>query len=154
MRRQWAVGILEAKVMPESIPGALKRCRMSNSPFIPSLGVFLSWCYESQMELLGHPTPKEAKREVLVWTCQSRKDQINPISYWCSRQRATTDWQTYTAKEFDLEFAQVWDEAVELAISGYKFDAPALEKPKEPERKPCDPAEAEKHVSNIRKMFD
>ncbi|MBX8528531.1 Replication protein P [Pseudomonas cichorii] len=65
-RRSWTKGFIAARINTiDQIRFGIEQCRMSGSPFAPSVGQFIRWCKPTP-EMLGIPSTDKAFREALL----------------------------------------------------------------------------------------
>lgn len=131
-RRQWLLGLIDAGIKTQQqIDAGLTRCRIHNSPFLPSVGQFVTWCREAVEAENDLPSEIDARMamnrelakspDVRDWT------QYHPAVFWAYSQHGSFEWKQMANKDQRLAFAEVWTSVKRMLRQGFDF-ATALPK--------------------------
>ncbi|MDG6880965.1 Replication protein P [Phocoenobacter uteri] len=58
-RKVWLETLLEENITPEQLQAGLRQAKLSESPFFPSVGMFIKWCREQGYSNYGLPSEDE-----------------------------------------------------------------------------------------------
>lgn len=158
MRRQWLRGILESGIRTrEQIDGGLAIARKQSTPFLPSIGQFVSWCNQAYEASTGFPSEFDAlaamtrefskPAELRDWTAH------HGAVYWAFRSRDSYDWKNYDEKKLQAVFKATWNKARQLNASGHEFIIPLPAPEQSKEHIQSSPETAQSHISSLMDML-
>ncbi|WP_122262337.1 replication protein P [Pseudomonas syringae] len=114
-RRSWTKGFIAARINTiDQIRFGIEQCRMSGSPFAPSVGQFIKWCKPTP-EMLGIPSAGSALREALLNLHPSRSTSRQ----WShpAVRHAGLQCEMHNMTELDPDKAQdVFERAYEITV--------------------------------------
>jgi hypothetical protein len=159
VRKQWLKGLTESGINSlETIERGLTRCRAHTSPFLPSVGEFVSWCRE--VDLHGFPEAEEARRLMNAELAKPLIDrdwgELHPAIWWVYSQKTSHDWKSISDEKQAKAFSFLWTEARKLAEKNFVFQSPLARSrqiAKAPEV-PAPKAVAQKHISALMENFN
>lgn len=128
-RQEWLKGLVENGINSDTqINSGLAKCRAHNSPFLPSIGQFVTWCKESTGLMSGIPSETEARLAMIRELGKSPDirswNQCHPAVYWVYCQRTSFDWKQMSNKDLNDLFHDFWQIALKMAKDNVGFDAP------------------------------
>lgn len=145
--KQWALGLAENDCLNvDSIQRGLKQARLHDSPFLPSVGMFIKWCKPTEADL-GLPTEQEALRQALNTHGTKHKAVLYALSMVDSHalRNATTG-------DCERIWAKAWKDTVIHVANGGELPEPVA-KEMRIERKLMDRDEAIKRSRELVEMF-
>ena len=162
-KAQWLEGLIEAGLTTEgALYAGLSKARQHDSPYLPSVGMFIKWCEEAALETRGMPTELQA---YLAWSRISQyplKEQDwtreHPAVYWAAQQLAAERFNLMQEKYEHRRrerFRLAWRSAIDAALSGYDFTRilpPPPEKQEPP--KPTSKERAAEECGRLLALFD
>lgn len=121
VKRQWALGLIDAKTTEyEVIKGGLKKARQHNSPYFPSVGMFIAWCREAYIESLDVPTLDKVHRELGAYQIDSLKI-LDKYSYWCWTNLDKAKFKRVRSEASMKMLDGVYKEMIDLVLLKHKF---------------------------------
>lgn len=160
---QFLEGLVEAGLTTErQLRAGLARARRHDSPFLPSVGQFISWCEQAVVDTQGLPTETQAYLDWARIAQKPRKErdwtQTHPAVCWAAERLAAEHFNLMQEKyehRRRQRFNLVWRQAVDAAVNGYDFHAalPAPE-PQEPEGTPMDPEIGAQRLQALLAQFE
>lgn len=160
-RAEWLKGLIENGINSDSqINAGLAKCRAHNSPFLPSIGQFVTWCKEAAGSMVNLPSESEARLAMIRELSRSPDirawEQYHPAVRWAYTQKQSSDWKLLSNKDLSAAFHEIWIIALKMARENYSFDVP-LPKSYRLEEMDLPPAPKEvalAEVSRLMAMFE
>lgn len=159
-RSEWMKGFIENGINSDlQISAGLAKCRTHNSPFLPSIGQFVTWCKESTGSMANLPSESEARLAMIRELGRSPEirswNQHHPAVFWAYGQRTSFDWKQLSNKDLSQAFHDVWVTATNMAKNGHVFTAPLpqshqIESAKE---KPAPIASAMENLTDLKNLL-
>lgn len=160
-RQEWLKGLVENGInSDQQINGGLAKCRAHNSPFLPSIGQFVTWCKESTGTMSNMPTESEARLAMIRELSRSPDirawEQYHPAVRWAYSQKQSSDWKMMSTKDLNDAFHDIWVIGLKMAKDNFSFE---IQLPKSHRIEPIDLPPAPKEVaiaevSRLMSMFD
>lgn len=160
-KAEWFKGLIENNITSDlQIDAGLAKARTHNSPFLPSIGQFISWCKDSTEEQL--PPLEVCVVEIQNFVRQGRRDTYNMTPFVYHMVVKNLDF--YNFKKLEKEYDR--NKALEIAYKatlfqlecGEKLIAPpppeTLIESKEPEKASDSTRAGESPINDILKLFD
>lgn len=145
--QQWAIALAENNLLkPDSIKRGLAKARLHNSPFLPSVGMFIEWC-KPNYEDLGLPSEEEALKQALNAHLTKHEAVLHALSMVDSFELRSASGDVCRRI-----WKKAWGETIKFAENGGEFKKP-LPKEMRIERKPMDREEALKRSRELVAMF-
>jgi len=128
-KAEWLKGFIENGINTDSqINAGLAKCRAHNSPFLPSIGQFITWCKESSVSMANLPSELEARMAMIRELGRSPEirawHSYHPAVFWAYGQRTSFDWKQLSNKDLSQAFHDVWMIALSMAKNGHVFVSP------------------------------
>lgn len=128
-RQEWLKGLIENGInSDQQINAGLAKCRAHNSPFLPSIGQFVTWCKEATGSMANLPTESEARlamiRELSRSPDISSWEQYHPAVRWVYMQKQSSDWKMLSNKDLTTAFHEIWVIALKMARENSEFGVP------------------------------
>jgi len=160
-RQEWLKGLVENGInSDQQINAGLAKCRAHNSPFLPSIGQFVTWCKEAAGSMAGMPSESEARLAMIRELSRSPDirewSQYHPAVRWAYTQKQSSDWKLLSTKDLSTAFHEIWIVAQKMARDNSSFDVP-LPKSHRLEEMDLPPAPKEvalAEVSRLKALFD
>lgn len=160
-RQEWLKGLVENGInSDQQINGGLAKCRAHNSPFLPSIGQFVTWCKESSGSMADMPNESEARLAMIRELSRSPDirtwDKYHPAVRWAYSQKQSSDWKMMSTKDLNSAFHDIWIVALKMARDNSDFEVPL---PRSHQIAPIDLPPAPKEValaevSRLMSMFE
>lgn len=163
-RQEWLKGLIENKVTNDyQIEAGLSKCRAINSPFLPSIGQFVSWCLSAGKAV--HPPFESCYAELTAFIRAGRRDWNSLSDILHHTVRRNLDLYTYLKLEKEYERIKSFEIAYnatlfQLECGEQLYTAPPPEtliEEKTPEVQSYTPkakTEAENTLSGLLAMLD
>ena len=160
-RAEWLKGLIENGInSDQQINAGLAKCRAHNSPFLPSIGQFITWCKESVGSMSDMPNESEARLAMIRELSRSPDirawEQYHPAVRWAYSQKQSSDWKMMSTKDLNSAFHDIWLIALKMAKENFSFE---VQLPKSHRIEPIDLPPAPKEValaevSRLMSMFE
>jgi hypothetical protein len=160
-KAEWFKGLIENNITSDiQIDAGLAKARTHNSPFLPSIGQFISWCKDSTGEQL--PPIEVCVVEIQNFVRQGRKDTYNMTPFVYHMVVKNLDF--YNFKKLEKEYDR--NKALEIAYKatlfqlecGEKLIAPpppeTLLESKKPEKSSNDMQKVGSPINELLAMFE
>ncbi|ELY6202259.1 replication protein P [Cronobacter sakazakii] len=132
-KQQWILAFAENGITKrEQLAAGMKRARASHSPFLPSPGLFISWCREGELEQAGLPSPDELVAmvhtycaRVGLYAASTEYPWKHPTHYWMvTRLYSEMRLYGWTESELIEQAKKELSNMVQRITSGEKIPAP------------------------------
>ena len=142
----------------EQLNHGIMRARNHSSPFLPSCGMFVSWCQEYTLQQQAFPSEQEFRKALVSEISKFFNDrdwsQYHPSVYHAYLQRTSSDWKEIGTERFERVTEKLYRSAKDLVLSGYEFPVYTKEQLEAPvAREKSDPVVAKAAIENILKEF-
>lgn len=142
-RHEWSVGLIDANCTTrEQLSRGLKKARLSASPWLPSVGMFIDWCKADGTEF-GLPTEEEAYQQAVG----NRREQHPAVIHTLRNMEDPHAFRTMAATDSRRLFAACWQKTVGFVETGGVF--PKLEPKLEKTTSPADKAFGLQQIKSI-----
>ncbi len=125
-RKQWLFGLIENGITSDvQINAGLAKARSHDSPFLPSIGQFVSWCKSAAQDMAGLPSESEALQALTREIARPKElrewAKYHPSVFYAYQQRQRYDWKNYNYRDFKDEFSETWAGVKKIALEGFDF---------------------------------
>lgn len=161
-KRQWLIVLSENGVTSrEQIAAGIKKAFTMNSPYWPSIGQFMAWCREGELQECGLPSVDELEREVDRYNAEkhflSYPTQHNWPSaavYWMVIDiSARQSREMWSRAELKRECEKELKKMAKRILAGEQIPEPRVAIATKPEYRPAERESVLKYIENMKQML-
>ena len=161
-KRQWLLVLIENKITSkEQIAAGIKKAFTMDSPYWPSVGQFMAWCREGELQSCGLPTVEELEREVMKYNGEkhfiddpTQYPWPSPAVYWMvidlSARQHRHQWDYKSLRKACEEELKKMAKRI---VSGEQIPEPKIAIASKAEYRPAEHESVLKHLAGMKEML-